>query len=77
MILSILLLIVLIYVGITIVGLVFGFAGILLSLGFYLCIKLPFSLLMLALGLVLCCTIIGIPLALLCFHAAGSAAMPG
>ena len=77
MILSILLLILVIYRGITLVGLAFGFAGLMLSLVFYVCIKLPFALLMLALGLIFCCTIIGIPLGLACFHAAGSAAIPG
>jgi hypothetical protein len=77
MILSILLLVLVIYIAVALIGMVFGFAGLIISLGFYLCIRLPFAALMLALGLVLCCTIIGIPLGVACFHAAGSAAMPG
>ncbi|MDY2628128.1 MAG: hypothetical protein SOW08_07415 [Lachnospiraceae bacterium] len=55
-----------------IVAFVFSAAGLLLRILYFLCIALPFSILLAVLGVILCCTIIGIPLGLACFKGAGS-----
>ena len=55
-----------------IIAFVFSAAGLLLRILYFLCIALPLSILLGALGIVLCCTIIGIPLGLACFRGAES-----
>ncbi|MGN0293424.1 MAG: YccF domain-containing protein [Lachnospiraceae bacterium] len=55
-----------------IIAFVFSAAGLLLRVLYFLCIALPLSVLLGVLGIILCCTIIGIPLGLVCFKGAGS-----
>lgn len=55
-----------------IIAFVFSAAGLLLRILYFLCIALPLSILLGVLGIVLCCTIIGIPLGLVCFKGAGA-----
>lgn len=57
---------------ILVIALCFSAAGLLLRILYFLCIALPLSLLLGTLGIVLCCTIIGIPLGLSCLRGAGS-----
>lgn len=45
--------------------------GIVLKIGYFLCIGLPVAIVLGALGLLLCVTIIGIPLGILLFKLAG------
>lgn len=59
-------------VMIFIAAFVFSAVGLLLKILYFLCIALPLSILLAVLGVVLCCTIIGIPLGLACFKGAGS-----
>ena len=61
-------------IGIVLFGIAFVFSavGLLLRILYFICIALPISLVLGAVGIVLCCTIIGIPLGLLCLKGAGS-----
>lgn len=49
----------------------FRITGALLSAAFWLCIKLPLALVVFCLGIVLCATLILIPVGLRCFRLAG------
>lgn len=55
-----------------IVGFFFSAAGLLLRILYFVCIALPLSVVMGVAGVLLCCTIIGIPLGLMCLRGAGS-----
>ncbi|MDO5411707.1 MAG: YccF domain-containing protein [Lachnospiraceae bacterium] len=50
----------------------FSAAGLLLRILYFVCIALPLSIVLGAAGILLCCTIIGIPLGLMCLRGAGS-----
>lgn len=55
-----------------IIAFAFSAVGLLLRILYFVCIALPFSVLLAVAGILLCCTIIGIPLGLACFKGAGS-----
>lgn len=55
-----------------IIAFAFSAAGLLLRILYFVCIALPLSILLGVLGILLCCTIIGIPLGLACLKGAGS-----
>lgn len=54
------------------VAFVFSAVGLLLRILYFICIALPISIVLGAAGILLCCTIIGIPLGLMCLRGAGS-----
>ena len=56
--------------------LIFAFAGMALKLIYVLIVGVPLGVLLLLLGLVLCLTIIGLPLGLACFRMAGKIFYP-
>ena len=55
-----------------VIAFVFSAVGLLLRILYFLCIALPLSIALAVLGIILCCTIIGIPTGLACFRGAGS-----
>ncbi len=55
----------------------FCFSGALFAFIFWLCIKLPLSLFFFIVGTLLCCTIILIPLGIMCFKIGGGMLVPG
>lgn len=55
-----------------VIAFVFSAVGLLLRILYFLCIALPLSIALAVLGIILCCTIIGIPIGLACFRGAGS-----
>lgn len=55
-----------------VIAFAFSAVGLLLRILYFLCIALPLSIVLGVLGIILCCTIIGIPLGLACFRGAGS-----
>lgn len=55
-----------------VIAFVFSAVGLLLRILYFLCIALPLSIVLAVLGIILCCTIIGIPIGLACFRGAGS-----
>lgn len=54
------------------VAFVFSAVGLLLRILYFICIALPISIVLGIAGILLCCTIIGIPLGLMCLRGAGS-----
>ena len=48
-----------------------------ITFGFYFLIKIPLALALFTLGIILCCTIIGIPLGIACFKGAWELIIPG
>ncbi len=52
------------------------FSKLLFGVVLWLLIKLPLSLIFMVLGVVLCCTIILIPIGIMCFKAAGGMLLP-
>ena len=57
---------------IAVIAFVFSAAAPLLRILSFVCIALPFSIVLGVAGILLCCTIIGIPLGLVCLRGAGS-----
>lgn len=53
-------------------GICFSAVGLVLKLFYFLCIAIPISLFLGSLGIILCCTIIGIPLGIFCLKHAVS-----
>lgn len=54
------------------VAFVFSAVGLLLRILYFICIALPISIVLGVAGILLCCTIIGIPLGMMCLRGAGS-----
>lgn len=65
---------ILLIIGLFIFGVAFVFSavGLLLRILYFACIALPVSIVLGVVGILLCCTIIGIPLGLMCLRGAGS-----
>lgn len=55
---------------ITVFGVVFGILALLLGGVFWFLVRLPLAIIMFVMGIVFCCTLILIPLGILCFRGA-------